>query len=117
MRDNDPLVTNPELYTLIFENDRVRVLRYLDHPGDRTAPHSHPDSVMVTLSDFTRRITAGEREVEVDLPAGQARWVAAQQHAGENIGTSRTHSIFIELKEPQPAHLTTPIDTIGPTSH
>jgi hypothetical protein len=98
----DPVETNPDLYKLIFENDRVRVLEYLDQPGDTTAPHSHPDSVMVTLSAFTRRITSGDRSAEVELAAGEARWVGAQEHAGQNIGTTATHSIFVELKEPGP---------------
>ena len=32
----DPTVTDPGLYRVIFENDRVRVLEYRDRPGDRT---------------------------------------------------------------------------------
>jgi hypothetical protein len=115
--DDDPVRTNPELYRLLFENDRVRVLEYLDRPGDRTAPHRHPDSVMVTLSAFSRRISAGGREVDVELPAGHARWVAAQEHTGENTGTGQTHSIFVELKEPRPAHLAAADGTLGPTTH
>lgn len=95
----DPAVTDPELYSVVFENERVRVLRYRDRPGDRTSPHGHPDSVMVTLSGFTRRLTSGGRQVEVELEAGQVRWLDAQEHAGENIGDTDTESIFIELKE------------------
>jgi beta-alanine degradation protein BauB len=100
--DTDPVVTNPGLYRTVFENERVRVLEYRDVPGDRTEPHSHPDSVMITLSAFRRRVSSGDREVEVDLPAGQARWVGAQSHVGENIGGTPTHSFFVELKEPRP---------------
>ena len=36
-------------------DDRVRVLEYADQPGDRTTPHAHPDSVMITLAGFRRR--------------------------------------------------------------
>jgi quercetin dioxygenase-like cupin family protein len=102
MGHDDPTVTDPGLYQVIFENERVRVLQYRDQPGDRTHLHRHPDSVMVTLSAFRRRVTAGERSVEVELRAGEARWLDAQQHSGENIGDSAAHSIFIELKEPSP---------------
>jgi hypothetical protein len=116
MRDDDPVRTNPELYRLVFENERVRVLEYLDRPGDRTAPHRHPDSVMVTLSAFTRRISSGGREVEVDLPAGHARWVSAQEHAGENIGDGATHSIFVELKEPRPDDVPARAEALGPSA-
>lgn len=98
---NDPVTTNPDLYHLLFENDRVRVLEYVDEPGDATQPHSHPDSVMVTLSDFRRRLRSGAREVDVELPAFQARWLDAQEHAGTNIGDTPTHTIFAELKEPR----------------
>jgi hypothetical protein len=57
---------------------------------------------MVTLSAFRRRVSAGDRSAEVELRAGEARWVGAQEHAGENIGDSMSHSTFIELKEPPP---------------
>ncbi|MEV4510976.1 cytoplasmic protein [Dactylosporangium sp. NPDC049525] len=98
----DPVVTDPALYSVLFENDRVRVLQYRDRPGDATHPHRHPDSVMVTLSAFSRRVVAGDRQVEIELPAAHARWVGAQEHAGENIGTTESHAVFIELKEPAP---------------
>ena len=38
----DPTHTDPDHYTTVFENDKVRVLEYLDGPGDRTHPHEHP---------------------------------------------------------------------------
>lgn len=96
---NDPIVTNPDFYRLVFENDRVRVLEYLDQPGDTTQPHRHPDSVMVTLSSFRRRLSSNSREVDVELPAFQARWLDAQEHSGTNIGSTPTHTLFVELKE------------------
>jgi beta-alanine degradation protein BauB len=99
----DPVQTNPENYRVAFENERVRVLEYLDSPGHSTTEHSHPDSVMVTLSSFRRRISSNGNSVEVELPAGVARWLPAQQHSGENIGASDTHTFFIELKEPPPS--------------
>jgi hypothetical protein len=99
----DPVETNPDLYHVVFENERVRVLEYLDRPGDATTPHSHPDSVMVTLSTFRRRLSSGDQQVEVEIPAFQARWLDAQEHSGANIGDTDTHTIFVELKEPAPA--------------
>jgi hypothetical protein len=112
---HDPTSTDPGLYTVVFENDRVRVLGYRDRPGDRTHPHGHPDSVMVTLSSFSRRLHGGDgRQADVDLPAGQARWVGAQTHAGENIGASETHAIFVELKEPPPGDAPAGDAPLGP---
>ena len=96
----DPVATNPDHYSVVFENDQVRVLEYLDQPGDRTTPHEHPNSVMVTLSSFRRRLYAGGQERDVEIPAESTSWLPAQQHAGHNIGDTPTHVIFVELKNP-----------------
>ena len=100
---DDPTRTDPDKYKVVFENDRVRVLEYRDQPGERTSPHSHPDSVMYTLSSFERRLIGGDRHRDVQLPAGRVNWLQAQEHSGENIGTTDTHVLFIELKEPAPS--------------
>jgi hypothetical protein len=94
----DPVETNPDHYAVVFENDRVRVLEYKDRPGDRTTPHEHPDSVMHTLSAFRRRLHSGDAHRDVEMPAGLTGWLPAQQHAGENIGDTDTHVLFVELK-------------------
>jgi hypothetical protein len=109
----DPVETNPNLYRVVFENERVRVLEYRDRPGDRTTPHSHPDSVMYTLSSFRRLLESDEKHREVDLKQGTAGWVPAQTHSGENIGDTETHAIFVELKEP--ANTPGRSTDIGPT--
>ncbi len=94
----DPVVTNPDAYTVLFENEHVRVLEYRDEPGHRTTPHSHPDSVMITLSSFRRRLVSGPEQRDVELVAGRAGWLPAQEHYGENIGETGTHVVFVELK-------------------
>lgn len=93
----DPVVTNPEYYKVVFENEHVRVLEYQDRPGDQTTPHEHPDSVMYTLSSFRRRLLSDEGHRDVQMEAGTTGWLPAQQHHGHNIGDSPTHVIFVEL--------------------
>ncbi|MEU8005096.1 cytoplasmic protein [Catellatospora sp. NPDC049111] len=110
----DPVVTDPELYRVLFENERVRVLQYRDRPGDRTHPHRHPDSVMVTLSGFQRRVSSGDRHADIELPAAHARWIGAQEHYGENIGSTETHAVFVELKEPSATPAIGPVP-LGPS--
>jgi beta-alanine degradation protein BauB len=106
----DPVSTNPELYHVVLENASVRVLEYRDKPGDRTTPHSHPDSVMCALSTFRRRLSSGDQQREVEIEAGAVVWLPAQEHAGENIGETETHVIFVELKGPS----STASGSIGP---
>lgn len=108
-------MTDPDHYRVLWENDRVRVLEYRDAPGDATHLHSHPDSVMVTLSSFERVITAGEQEVPVQLGAGQARWLDAQSHRGRNVGNTETRALFVELKEPRDSAAAKE-PTLGPAS-
>jgi quercetin dioxygenase-like cupin family protein len=110
----DPVESNPDHYRVIFENDRVRVLEYHDTPGTRTQPHGHPDSVMYTLSTFRRRLHAGGQERDVELTAGEVRWVGAQEHAGENIGDTESHAIFVELKESPRGDVSSPVP-LGPS--
>jgi hypothetical protein len=112
--DRDPVATNPRLYRVVMENEAVRVLEYRDRPGDRTTPHDHPDSVMVTLSSFRRRLHQDDRSADVSLESGQVRWLAAQGHAGENIGDTETHVIFVELKAGA-AHSAADVEVLGPT--
>lgn len=116
MSSQDPTITDPGFYRVIFENERVRVLEYRDKPGDQTHRHRHPDSVMVTLSSFTRRVSASGRDVDVDLAAGEVRWLGAQEHAGHNTGTTDTHTIFVELKEASPVSVSTSDRPLGPSA-
>jgi len=113
--DLDPVSTNPDLYRVVMENDRVRVLEYRDRSRDQTIEHAHPDSVMVTLSSFKRRLHANGRETDVNLESGAVRWLAAQSHIGENIGETESHVIFVELKQPRPDLLSGAVP-IGPSA-
>ena len=95
----DPVKTDPDFYSVVFENERVRVLEYRDHPGDRTSMHSHPDMVIIPLSTFRRRLTLDDgRTVEVEKRVHDVGWVQATAHAGENIGDTDSHALFVELK-------------------
>ena len=108
----DPTVTNPDHYKVVYENDRVRVLEYTDRPGDKTTPHEHPDSVLVSLSTFRRRMYSMDDEPhDMQLTAGKVGWLPAQRHSGHNIGETESHCIFVELKEGARG----PGDALGPT--
>jgi hypothetical protein len=109
----DPTRTDPDKYVTVFENEHVRVLEYRDRPGDRTTPHVHPDSVMHTLSSFRRRLYGADGQTrDVEMSAGTTGWLPAQRHAGENIGDTDTHVLFVELK--QPAGLAASSASLGP---
>lgn len=112
MITDDPTLTDPDHYRTLWENEFVRVLEYTDVPGDRTTPHDHPNSVMVTLSDFSRRLSAGDRTFDTALVAGQAVWIPAQRHSGQNTGSTPTHTILVELKGESAGEMTS--GALGP---
>jgi hypothetical protein len=98
--EQDPVVTDGDKYSVVLENERVRVLRYHDKPGDRTLQHAHPDYVLYAESSFKRRLTFPDgRKQDVEVKAGSIVWMKGHIHIGENIGDTNTDVIFVELKE------------------
>ena len=97
--NGDPIATDGDKYSVVLENERVRVLRYHDQPGERTLQHAHPDYVLYAESSFKRRLTFPDgRSQEVDVKKGSFGWFKAHTHIGENIGDSDTDVIIVELK-------------------
>jgi quercetin dioxygenase-like cupin family protein len=93
--------TDPDKYRVVMENERVRVLRYHDVPGARTLQHRHPDSVLYALSSFRRRLHFPDgKSRDREFSAGDVMWIPAQTHVGENIGTTDTEVLLVEVKTP-----------------
>ena len=99
--DEDPVTISPELYTIRFENDRVRVLEYRNPPGGIEAMHSHPPGVVIYMGDATSRTTLPDGSTSVGSRSrGDVIWREFTRHASENIGRTQVHAIAIELKQP-----------------
>jgi beta-alanine degradation protein BauB len=95
----DPIRTDGDKYRTILENDRVRVLRYRDRPGETTKPHFHPAFVLYALAPFRRRLTFPDRTTkERDFQTGDVIYMPAQTHIGHNIGKTDTEAVIVELK-------------------
>ncbi len=95
----DAVSVVPDLYKVLLENDRVRVLDTRYGPGVKSALHSHPDLVVVAVSSLKATLTfAGGQAVEMDLSSGDATFVEAQEHTVENTANSELHVILVELK-------------------
>ena len=43
------VAVSPELYTVLFENDDIRVMELTYQPGEGDAPHSHPKETFAEL--------------------------------------------------------------------
>ena len=95
-----PTETDPDKYKVILENERVRVFRYHDEPGAKTRLHHHEAFTLYALGPFKRRLTFGDTTKEREFKTGDVIWMEAQDHVGENIGTTTTDVLIVELKEP-----------------
>ena len=102
MEQYDPIRVAPNNYTVVFENDRVRVLSFHGRPKDNWGLHAHPDAVVVSLSEYIVRnaIAGAEPTVRQGTP-GDVTWSPAKLHTGENIGSTDMDCILVELKEPR----------------
>lgn len=97
----DPLQTDGDKYRLLMESDRVRVLEYRDQPGEKTHQHRHPAFVLYAMSLFKRKLTLPNGKTMMrEFKAGDVLYSDDQTHIGENVGTTPTHVIMVELKEP-----------------
>jgi len=95
----DAATVAPNVYTVLFENERVRLLEARLKPGDGSALHSHPDYLIYNLEDGRVRFSgpSGEGE-EVELNAGGVMWRAAEEHSAEGVGSTDVRALLFELK-------------------
>ena len=96
----DPVKVAPEVYKVLLENDRVRVLEVRMKQGAKAEMHSHPDCVIHSLTDSKVKFTfPGGKSDSVDLKMGQTMWIDALSHSVENPGGSEAHVVLVELKK------------------
>jgi hypothetical protein len=99
----DPVKVAPHNYKVVFENERVRVLETRVKPGEKTPTHSHPASVIYSFGSSRSKFSfADAPAMERESKPGEVRWADPVTHAEENIGTTESHALIVELKEPQP---------------
>lgn len=98
-RAQDPVPLYPRNYTVLVENDRVRVLDFRLRKGDTEETHSHPAHVLYVLEPFTIRFKLpGGRTATRTAKAGEVLFSEAVTHSPTNIGDTDAHGILIELK-------------------
>ena len=96
----DAAEVDPEHYKVEFENDKVRVLRITYDAGEKSVMHSHPEGVVVFLSDGSGRFTYPDGKTEdMEFISGLTVWTEATTHQPENTGEGSFEIIQIEMKD------------------
>jgi quercetin dioxygenase-like cupin family protein len=99
LRAQDAVKVDPKHYSVVSENDQVRILKVHYGPHEKSVMHSHPATVAVFLTDAKGTFTFpdGKKE-DFNIKAGQAQYSAAGKHLPENTGDAGMDVIVTELK-------------------
>ena len=95
----DAVNVDPKHYTVVSENDQVRILKAHYGPHEKSVMHSHPATVAVFVTDAKGQFTfPGGKTEAFASKAGGAQYSAATTHLPENTGDSAMDVIVVELK-------------------
>jgi len=95
----DAVKTDPKHYSVISENDQVRILKVHYGAHEKSIMHSHPNSVAVFLTDTKGKFTLPDGKTqELITKAGDAQFTPATTHLPENTGDTPFDLIVVELK-------------------
>jgi beta-alanine degradation protein BauB len=95
----DPVKVDPKHYSVVVENDRVRVLRAKYGPHEKSVMHEHPAVVAVFMTDAHVKFTMADgTSQESTVKARDAVWNPAGKHLPENLTDKPMEVIVVELK-------------------
>jgi quercetin dioxygenase-like cupin family protein len=95
----DAVKTDPKHYSVISENDQVRILKVHYGAHEKSVMHSHPDSVAVFLTDATVQFTLPDgKKQTMTVKAGDSQFTKAGIHLPENTTGEGMDLVLVELK-------------------
>lgn len=96
----DGLVSSPDNFRLLLENDHVRVVQYSLQPGARDHWHTHPPRVGYVLSGAKIRVTKADgSQAEYDEKTGDSYWGEfSPLHDTLNIDIKPYIALLVEVK-------------------
>lgn len=84
-----------------FENEYVRIVRYVFAPHEKAPMHEHPSLVKVLVSDENARSTTPDGKTsDVHGKAGTVAWRTPTVHVYENVSDARIEGVLVEPKGP-----------------
>lgn len=86
-------------HTVIFENDKIRVVRYRFDPHGKVPQHPAPNLVAIYLTDADLQLVFSDGRVQNEKrKAGDAVYLPAGEHTGENRADAPLEFIAVQLK-------------------
>ena len=91
----------PDYVKVVFENDRVRVLRFNEPAHTKLPMHSHPAYVTVGFTtDHSKYTFPDGKTSDARAKAGDVTYSKALTHTSENLSDTTSEAILVELKKP-----------------
>ena len=111
LRVRDPVKVSPDIYKIVLQSTRMRLLVATWQPGQTDAPHGHPPLVVYALTDI-EGLSTGEtgKQKNVKLRAGASFYQNPEKsHTFKNVGDKPASMILLELRQrvdpmPMPEH-------------
>jgi quercetin dioxygenase-like cupin family protein len=95
----DAVKVDPKHYSVVSENDQVRILKVRYGPHEKSIMHSHPNTVAVFLTDAKGTFTFPDgKKQDFAVKAGDSQYSAAATHLPENTSDKEMELIVVELK-------------------
>ena len=100
----DAATVQPRAYRVAYENDKMRVLEFINRPGMGvcgSGMHSHPAHLTVALSPAKVRVKLPDGKSFVgENKVGDVFWSEAETHETENVSGKDVRALIVELKTP-----------------
>lgn len=105
----DAVKADPSHYKVLIDNPAVRVLKIDVPAGAKSVMHSHPDAMLVSLSDAKAHFTLADgKTLDSDIKKDSALYTPATTHNPENVGTTAVDALLVEFKTASPGTATLP---------
>ncbi|QNK02542.1 cupin domain-containing protein [Dyella telluris] len=89
----------PNNTKVLVDNDQVKVTEVWLKPGETLPMHSHPANVVYFVTGGkTKTTTADGKVTETEHKAGDAMYSAPVTHSNQNVGSTATKAVVVELK-------------------
>src|SRR5262245_5696159 len=105
----DAVKADPSHYKVLIDNPSVRVLKINVPAGAKSVMHSHPDAMLVSLSDAKAHFTLPDgKTMDNDIAKDSATYTPAVTHNPSNVGTTAVDALRVEFKAASPGTATLP---------
>lgn len=86
-------------YSVLWENEHVRIVEHSMAPGESEPMHSHPEMLAYILESSSLLVTEADGTTnQVILTRGDFRQLPPWAHSIENVGDTPLHTLLVELK-------------------